>query len=631
MVQDKLKDYPIAIGIDLGTTNSCVSIKDGDNVKVLFNSQGQNTTPSAVAFLEDGKIEVGKAAKNQADIYPDRVIVSSKRLIGKSYEEITPLLRDHPLPYQIEKSEDGKINIVVDKKKKKPQEIGSLILVQMKSIAETYFGIEPNTYRIKAVITVPAYFNDAQRQATKDAGTAAGLNVIRIINEPTAAALSYGFEKTAKETIAVYDLGGGTFDITILSMEEGVFEVKSTNGNTTLGGDDFDNRIFKYVLDQFTRETGVDIKNNKSALQRIKTESEQAKIALSTSEETQINIPNIAFEGTKPLHLSVKLTRSKLNSLVEDLIDSSLKPCEIALKDSGLRKEDITKVILVGGMTRMPLVEEKVKKFFNKTPYKGINPDEVVARGAAIQGAILTGDVKGIVLVDVTPLSLGIETLGGVFTRIIPKNTALPVAKKQTFTTSEDNQTSVTINAFQGEREFVKDNHSMGTFNLTGIPPAPRGIPQIEVTFDIDTNGICNISAKDKATNKEQKIQVKTSGGLSEEEIKRMQEEAEKYAEEDRKRKDLVNAKNSAENDIYNAEKLLANCNEEDKQKLENAIKEVREAVSSEDIDKIRSTSSTLMTESSRIGTELHQKNQQTESNPSDNNQESSTDSNKEE
>ena len=542
------------IGIDLGTTNSCVAVMEGKNPKVIENSEGRNTTPSIVAFTDDGERLVGQPAKRQAVTNPERTFFAVKRLMGRRYDD--PMVeKDKKLvPYKIVRAGNGDAWVEADGKTYSPSQISAFVLQKMKETAEANLGQKVT----QAVITVPAYFNDAQRQATKDAGKIAGLEVLRIINEPTAAALAYGLDKQKTGTIAVYDLGGGTFDVSILEIGDGVFEVKSTNGDTFLGGEDFDMRLVNYLADEFQKEQGIDLRRDKLALQRLKEAAEAAKIELSSTTQTEINLPYITADQTGPKHLTLKLTRAKFEALVDDLIQKTVEPCRLALKDAGLTAGEINEVVLVGGMTRMPKVQEVVKQFFGKEPHKGVNPDEVVAVGAAIQAGVLQGDVKDVLLLDVTPLSLGIETLGGVFTRIIDRNTTIPTKKSQVFSTAEDNQNAVTIRVFQGEREMAADNKILGQFDLVGIPPAPRGVPQIEVSFDIDANGIVNVQAKDKATGKEQQIRIQASGGLSESEIQKMVKDAEAHAEEDKKRKAAVEAKNHAEALVHSTEKALA-------------------------------------------------------------------------
>ena len=542
------------IGIDLGTTNSCVAVMDGKNAKVIENAEGMRTTPSIVAFSDDGERLVGQPAKRQAVTNPERTFFAVKRLIGRRYDD--PMVeKDKKLvPYKIVKASNGDAWVEADGKTYSPSQISAFILQKMKETAEAHLGQKVD----QAVITVPAYFNDAQRQATKDAGKIAGLEVLRIINEPTAAALAYGLDKTKTGTIAVYDLGGGTFDISILEIGDGVFEVKSTNGDTFLGGEDFDMRLVNYLADEFQKEQGINLRNDKLALQRLKEAAEKAKIELSSTTQTEINLPFITADQSGPKHLTMKLTRAKFEALVDDLVQKTIEPCRKALKDAGLTAGEIGEVVLVGGMTRMPKVQEVVKQLFGKEPHKGVNPDEVVAIGAAIQAGVLQGDVKDVLLLDVTPLSLGIETLGGVFTRIIDRNTTIPTKKSQVFSTAEDNQNAVTIRVFQGEREMAADNKVLGQFDLMGIPPAPRGMPQIEVTFDIDANGIVNVSAKDKATGKEQQIRIQASGGLSEADIQKMVKDAEANAAEDKKRREAVDAKNHADALVHSTEKALA-------------------------------------------------------------------------
>ncbi len=582
------------IGIDLGTTNSCVAVMDGKAARVIENSEGARTTPSIVAFTNDGERLVGQPARRQAVTNPTNTILAVKRLIGRRYDDPTVTKDQGLVPYKIVKAGNGDAWVEAEGKPYSPSQISAMILQKMKETAEANLG-EAVT---QAVITVPAYFNDAQRQATKDAGKIAGLEVLRIINEPTAAALAYGLEKKKQAKIAVYDLGGGTFDISILDIGDGVFEVKSTNGDTFLGGEDFDMRLVNYLADEFKKEQGIDLRTDKLALQRLKEAAEKAKIELSSSTQTEVNLPFITADASGPKHLQVKITRSKFEALVEDLVQRTIEPCLNALKDAGLDAKDVAEVVLVGGMTRMPKIQETVQKIFGKEPHKGVNPDEVVAVGAAIQAGVLQGDVKDVLLLDVTPLSLGLETLGGVFTRLIERNTTVPAKKSQTFSTAEDNQSAVTIRVFQGEREMAADNKMLGQFDLMGIAPAPRGVPQIEVTFDIDANGIVNVSAKDKGTGKEQRIQIQASGGLSEADIERMVRDAETHAAEDRKRKEVVEARNVAEAVLHTAEKALAEegtaAAPADRQAVEAAAMAVRDALGGEDAAAIREKAEAL-------------------------------------
>jgi molecular chaperone DnaK len=596
------------IGIDLGTTNSCVAVMDGGKPRVLENAEGMNTTPSIVAFTEDSEKLVGLPAKRQAVTNPINTLFAIKRLIGRRYDD--PMVeKDKKLvPYKIVEGPNGDAWVEAHGKTYSPQQVSAFILQKMKETAEAKLG-ETVT---QAVITVPAYFNDAQRQATKDAGKIAGLEVLRIINEPTAAALSYGLEKkTEAKTIAVYDLGGGTFDISILEIGDGVFEVKATNGDTFLGGEDFDMKLVNYLADEFKKEQGIDLRNDKLALQRLKEGAEKAKIELSSSQQTEVNLPFITADQSGPKHLTMKLTRAKLESLVDDLITRTSGPCEKALKDAGLKAAEIDEVVLVGGMTRMPKVQQVVKEVFGQEPHKGVNPDEVVAVGAAIQAGVLQGDVKDVLLLDVTPLSLGIETLGGVFTRLIDRNTTIPTKKSQTFSTAEDGQSAVTIRVSQGEREMAADNKLLGHFDLVGIPPAPRGLPQIEVTFDIDANGIVHVSAKDKATAKEQSIRIKASGGLSENEIDQMVKDAESHAADDKKKRELVEARNQAEALVHTTEKQLSE-NESNaavataKPDVEKAIADVKEALGAEDAERIQSTTAELAQAAMKIGEAIY-------------------------
>ena len=590
------------IGIDLGTTNSCVAVMDGKNARIIENAEGMRTTPSVVAFTSDGERLVGQPARRQAVTNPTNTIFAVKRLIGRRYDDPVVEKDKGLVPYKIVRASNGDAWVEAEGKTYSPSQISAFILQKMKETAEANLGEKVT----QAVITVPAYFNDAQRQATKDAGKIAGLEVLRIINEPTAAALAYGLEKKKQSKIAVYDLGGGTFDISILDIGDGVFEVKSTNGDTFLGGEDFDMRLVNYLADEFQREQGIDLRKDKLALQRLKEAAEKAKIELSTTTQTEINLPFITADATGPKHLQVKLTRAKFESLVDDLIQKTIEPCLNALKDAGLTAKDINEVVLVGGMTRMPKIQETVQKIFGKEPHKGVNPDEVVAIGAAIQAGVLQGDVKDVLLLDVTPLSLGIETLGGVFTRLIERNTTVPAKKSQVFSTAEDNQSAVTIRVFQGEREMAADNKLLGQFDLMGIPPAPRGMPQIEVTFDIDANGIVNVSAKDKATGKEQRIQIQASGGLSEADIERMVKDAEAHAVEDKKRKEAVEAKNHAEALLHTTEKTVAEhgfkLSDADRRAIENAMADLREALKGNDATLITAKANALQQVSIKLG-----------------------------
>ena len=601
------------IGIDLGTTNSCIALMEGSDAKVIENSEGTRTTPSMVAFSDDGERLVGQSAKRQAVTNPENTLFAIKRLIGRRFDDPMTEKDKGLVPYHIVSGDNGDAWVEAEGEKYSPSQVSAFILQKMKETAESHLGEDIT----QAVITVPAYFNDSQRQATKDAGKIAGLDVLRIINEPTAAALAYGLDKNENGTIVVYDLGGGTFDVSVLEIGDGVFEVKSTNGDTFLGGEDFDQCVIDYLADEFKKEQGVDLREDRLALQRLKEGAEKAKVELSSTMQTEVNLPFITADQSGPKHLNIKLTRAKLEALVEKLIERTIGPCKAALKDAGISAGEIDEVILVGGMTRMPKVQEIVQEFFGREPHKGVNPDEVVALGAAIQGGVLQGDVKDVLLLDVTPLSLGIETLGGVFTRLIDRNTTIPTRKSQVFSTAEDNQSAVTIRVFQGEREMAADNKLLGQFDLVGIPPAPRGMPQVEVTFDIDANGIVNVSAKDKATGKEQQIRIQASGGLSDDDIEQMVQDAEAHADEDKERKEMVEAHNQADTMVHSTEKNLGEygdkISEEEKAEIEAAVTVVKEALENEEanVEELKEKTDVLMQTAMKLGEAMYKASQE--------------------